>query len=60
VLALARARALAAGRPWANEDDVEAVLAPALRHRLVFSYEGEASGVSPDELVRLAWAASGR
>ncbi len=60
LLALGRARALAAGRPWVSEEDVEAVLEPALRHRLVFSYEGEASGVSPDALAREAWAAAAR
>ena len=51
VLLLAKARALLRGRPWVAEEDVEALAAPALRHRLVFSYEGEASGVGPDELI---------
>ena len=35
------------------------VSAPALRHRLIFSYEGEASGMHPDELVAEAWKAAG-
>ena len=52
---LAKARALVHGRPWVAEEDLEALAAPALRHRLVFSYEGEASGVHPDDLVRAAW-----
>ena len=55
VLALGRARALLHARPWLGEDDLEVVLAPALRHRLVFSYEGEASGVSADEIVAAVW-----
>ncbi|NOT28859.1 MAG: AAA family ATPase [Planctomycetes bacterium] len=52
---LAKARALVNGRPWVTEEDLELLCLPALRHRLVLSYEGEASGVPPDELVREAW-----
>jgi MoxR-like ATPase len=55
LLRLARARALLNGRPWVSDEDVSAVAGPALRHRLVFSYEGEASGVHADELVRQAF-----
>jgi MoxR-like ATPase len=55
---LAKARALTLGRPWVAEEDLEALAAPALRHRLVLSYEGEASGVRPDQLVRDAWQRS--
>jgi MoxR-like ATPase len=55
---LAKARALVGGRPWVAEEDLAALVAPALRHRLVLSYEGEASGVRPDELLREAWSAS--
>jgi MoxR-like ATPase len=58
VVLLAKARALASGRPWVTEEDVETVAAPALRHRLVFSYEGEASGVHPDRLVSQALEAA--
>jgi MoxR-like ATPase len=55
----AKARALLEGRPWTSEEDLEALAAPALRHRLVLTYEGEVSGVPVDELVREAWRASG-
>ncbi len=55
---LAKARALVRGRPWVSEEDLEALACPALRHRIVFSYEGEASGVHPDELVRQALSVS--
>jgi MoxR-like ATPase len=55
---LAKARALTLGRPWVAEEDLERLAAPALRHRLVLSYEGEASGVRPDALVREAWLRS--
>jgi len=60
VLLLAKARAFLDGRAWADEDDLEAVAAPALRHRLVLNYEGEASGVSPDRLIAAAWKASAK
>jgi MoxR-like ATPase len=53
---LAKARALLNARPWVTEEDLAALAAPALRHRLVFSYEGEASGIGADPLVRAAWA----
>jgi MoxR-like ATPase len=60
VLLLAKARAIARNRPWVSEDDVAAVAVPALRHRLVFGYEGEARGSPADELVREALAAARR
>jgi len=59
ILLLAKARALLKGRPWVAGEDVDAVCFPALRHRLVFGYEGEASGVHADELVREALASAG-
>jgi len=58
LLWLAKARAILHGRPWVSDEDVELLAAPALRHRLVFGYEGEASGVHPDELVAEALARS--
>jgi len=54
ILLLAKARALVAGRLHVAEEDVEAVAVPALRHRLILSYEGEANRASPDELAKLA------
>jgi MoxR-like ATPase len=55
VVLLAKARALVNGRPWVTVEDLELVCVPALRHRLVLSYEGEASGVPADVLIREAW-----
>jgi MoxR-like ATPase len=57
-LLLAKARALAAGRVCVDVEDLDAVAVVALRHRLILSYEGEASRVAPDELVREAFAAA--
>jgi MoxR-like ATPase len=58
VLMLAKARALLRGRVWVSEEDVSAVAAPALRHRLIFSYEGEASDISADDLIAQALRAA--
>ena len=58
VILLAKARALTRGRPWVSEEDVVEVGPAALRHRLVYGYEGEASGVHPDELVADALASA--
>ncbi len=54
VLLAAKARALFHGRLHVADEDVDAVCVPALRHRLILGYEGEAAGVTADELVRLA------
>ncbi len=54
ILLLAKARALLRNRPWVAEEDIEAVAAPALRHRFVFGYDGEARGTQADDLVREA------
>jgi MoxR-like ATPase len=32
-------------------DDVRAVARPALRHRLILNFEGEAEGVDPDAII---------
>ena len=55
---LAKARALVNGRPWVTEEDLAGLCTAALRHRLVLSYEGEASGVRTDELILEAWQRS--
>ena len=57
ILLLSKARALLAGRVFINRADLEATLCPALRHRLVLSYEAEAEAVAPDELIREVFAA---
>jgi len=59
LLLASKARALLHGRLHVSADDLRALAAPALRHRLVLSYEGEASGVHPDELVAEALSAIG-
>jgi MoxR-like ATPase len=51
VLLASKARALMHGRLCVALEDVDAVAAAALRHRLILGYEGEAAGLHPDELV---------
>ncbi|MEM7518016.1 MAG: AAA family ATPase, partial [Planctomycetota bacterium] len=51
LLLLAKARALVSGRLHVTEDDLRTVAPPALRHRLILGYEGEASGIHADELI---------
>lgn len=51
ILSAARVRALMAGRYHVATEDIAAVALPALRHRLILSFEGEAEGVTPDALI---------
>jgi len=48
----ARAVALMQGRAFVTPDDVKAVAPDALRHRLILTFEAEAEGVEPDDVVR--------
>ncbi|MBN2474129.1 MAG: MoxR family ATPase [Pirellulales bacterium] len=48
----AKARAVLHGRFYAACDDVRAVAAPVLRHRILTNFNAEAEGVKPDDLVR--------
>ena len=48
----AKARAVLHGRFHAECDDVRAVAAPVMRHRIMTNFNAEAEGVKPDEIVR--------
>lgn len=48
----AKARAVLNGRPYVACEDVRAVAAPVLRHRVMTNFNAEADGVTPDEIVR--------
>ena len=48
VLLAAKIRALFEGRFAASVDDVRAVALPALRHRVLLNFEGEAEGIKSD------------
>ena len=47
----AKVRALSEGRYNVSLDDLKALAAPALRHRVILNFEGEAEGVDVDNLV---------
>ena len=51
ILKLAKARALMNGRFHVSIADIKSVAKPALRHRIMLNYEGEASGKDADELI---------
>jgi MoxR-like ATPase len=56
VLALvscAKARALLQGRFHAGIEDVKAIVAPALRHRIAANYAGLAAGVNSEKLIQM-------
>jgi MoxR-like ATPase len=44
-------RALLEGRYAVSIDDVRHVAPPALRHRIILNFEGEAEGVDPDTII---------
>jgi MoxR-like ATPase len=48
----AKARAALAGRLYAGVDDVQAVAAPVLRHRIKTTFSADAEGITPDDIIR--------
>jgi len=48
----AKVRALLDGRANVSIDDIRAIMLPALRHRCLLNFEGEAEGRSTDEVIR--------
>jgi len=47
----AKCKALVAGRPAASIDDIKAIALPALRHRIILNFEGEAEGLTTDMVI---------
>jgi len=47
----AKIKALLDGRFSASCDDIRVVALPALRHRLILNFEGEAEGVQTDDII---------
>ena len=47
----AKVRALAEGRYNVSVDDLKTLAAPALRHRIILNFEGEAEAVDIDALI---------
>ncbi|MCA9322238.1 MAG: AAA family ATPase, partial [Planctomycetes bacterium] len=51
ILLAAKVRALMQGRCNVSFEDVRAMTLPALRHRIILNFEGEAEGKSTDDLL---------
>src|SRR5215470_6355241 len=51
LLLAGKVRALTQGRFNVSFDDIEAVAAPALRHRLILNFEAEAEGITTDHII---------
>ena len=51
VLLAAKIKALLDGRFAVSTDDIRYVARPALRHRLILNFEGEAEGIDPDTII---------
>ena len=47
----AKARALLNGRTHVSTDDIKALAAPVLRHRIVVSFAAESEGINSDKIV---------
>ena len=52
LLRLSQAAALLDGRDFVIPDDVKALVAPVLRHRIMVAPELELEGVTPDQALR--------
>ncbi len=51
IILAAKIRALLEGRYAVSIDDIRKVATPALRHRMIMNFEGEAEGIKPDAIV---------
>ncbi|MBW5448061.1 AAA domain-containing protein [Cohnella sp. CFH 77786] len=51
IIAVAKVKALLAGNLHVSRRDIREVALPALRHRLVLGYEGQASGIRTDDVI---------
>ncbi len=47
-----KVRAILDGRYNVAREDIHAVALPSLRHRLILSFEGEAEGIDPDDIIQ--------
>ncbi len=52
IIIASKVRALVENRHNVDYEDIQAVLLPALRHRLILNFEGQAENISPTEILR--------
>ena len=48
----AKARAVLRGRVHVTVEDIQALLAPVLRHRILINYRAEAEGITVEQVVQ--------
>ena len=53
IMKASRCIAFMRGRGFVTPDDVKEIGADVLRHRIILSYEAEADGKGPDDIVKL-------
>jgi MoxR-like ATPase len=51
IILAAKIRALLEGRYAVAIDDIRQVATPALRHRMIMNFEGEAEGIRTDAII---------
>jgi MoxR-like ATPase len=52
----AKARAILQGRYHCTTEDIKAIAHPVLRHRILTTFNAEAAGVTPDEIINMLLA----
>ena len=52
LLLAGKVRALLASRYAVSNDDIRAVAADVLRHRIIVNFQGQAEGFTPDHVVQ--------
>ena len=53
LISCAKSRALLYGRYHASVEDVQAIMAPALAHRIAPNYSGMASGITSHRIIEM-------
>jgi len=51
ILLTAKVRSMLDGRYHVSPEDIQASAKPALRHRMILNFEGQAEGVDPDDIL---------
>src|SRR6185369_7379005 len=51
LLLVGKARALLHGRSYVSTEDIAALAAPVLRHRIVTNFSAESEGISADKVI---------
>ncbi|MBM3449441.1 MAG: MoxR family ATPase [Armatimonadetes bacterium] len=52
ILLAAKVRAVSEGRANVSAEDIRAMVLPALHHRILLGFEGEAEGIDPDDILK--------